>query len=683
MRRSAPFLILVFLCLPSASPAFDYSGTGRDSLGIFRPSAGLWAVRGITRRYFGTLGDTVVPGDYNGDGTASAGIFRAPQRLWAVPGNTRVYFGITGDNAVSGDYNGDGCSDIAVFRNASGLWAVRGVTRAYFGNSGDTPLPADFNGDGKCDIGVFRKASGLWSVRGITRVYFGSAAHRPIPADYNGDGRADPAVFSGTSGLWAVKGVTRAYFGGSNDIPLPADFNGDGTADLALFRPATGLWAVKGITRIYFGRSGDIPVSSRINWRTPVLPALGIEATRKYLDSSQLSKLSQAGSALSQFGYLSWRTVEPEDTDPGHYKWSSFDNSLSLYSQYGQTLILGIADIPSWAGAVAAGPIDRAALPDFAEFLTAAVNRYKNPPYNIKFWGLFNEPDGTKNIYGPGIGCWGMHGDRYAEMLKYAYPAIKAADPEAQVILGGLAYDNFTADTDADGNFNRHFICDVIENGGGSYFDYMNFHYYYFAKDTWAPYGRGIAGKAACLRGVLAYYELDKPVICSEVGIWGYENPYSLELQARYVPVVYARGLAADLGSIIWYPLTTCVGDSFEGGLLRGEDLSEKPAYTAYQVMSSQLTGYKYAGYAGQDGVEGYSFRPASGGPIKQVLWTDIENDSDVKAISITASRLKRVDKLGAEKNITDGGTGDDDRSKNGRVRIYVGSSPVYVEIFP
>lgn len=45
-------------------------------------------------------------------------------------------------------------------------------------------------------------------------------------------------------------------------------------------------------------------------------------------------------------------------------------------------------------------------------------------------------------------------------------------------------------------------------------------------------------------------------MICTEVGIWGdTTDPSHLELQASYVPPVNARGLAAGLESVVWYPL--------------------------------------------------------------------------------------------------------------------------------
>ncbi len=84
--------------------------------------------------------------DFNGDGTNDIGIFRPTSGLWAVRWVTRVYFGTNDDTPMAGDYNGDGAADIAIFRPASGLWAINGITRAYFGSSADKPLPAGSGG---------------------------------------------------------------------------------------------------------------------------------------------------------------------------------------------------------------------------------------------------------------------------------------------------------------------------------------------------------------------------------------------------------------------------------------------------------------------------------------------------------------------------------------------------------
>ena len=100
MRSISVVVVAILFFLPAASPAADFDGDSRSDVAIFRPSSGLWAVRGVTR----------------------------------------VYFGSSGDDARPGDYNGDGIADIAVFRPGSGLWAVRGITRVYYGQSLDTPI---------------------------------------------------------------------------------------------------------------------------------------------------------------------------------------------------------------------------------------------------------------------------------------------------------------------------------------------------------------------------------------------------------------------------------------------------------------------------------------------------------------------------------------------------------------
>ena len=78
--------------------------------------------------------------DFNGDRKDDIAIFSPADGVWAVRNLTRVYFGGPGDVPVPVDLKGNGTDAIATFRAADGLWAVRNVTRVYFGGAGDIPL---------------------------------------------------------------------------------------------------------------------------------------------------------------------------------------------------------------------------------------------------------------------------------------------------------------------------------------------------------------------------------------------------------------------------------------------------------------------------------------------------------------------------------------------------------------
>jgi len=238
----------------------DYDGDGTADIAVFRKGSGLWAVRAVTRLYFGISGDLPVAGDYDGDGTTNPSIFR-DNGLWAIRGITRFYFGSSDGVPGASDYNGDGIADMAFFRAGSGLWAVRSVTRLYFGASGDIPVAGDYDGDGTAEEGIYRPSTGLWAVRGVSRAYFGGPGDLPVPAGWSGSGIFVPAVFRPQTGLWAAMGLSRSYFGTGGDEPVSADFDGDGTTNIAIFRGSSGLWALQGISRLYYGTEDDIQVT--------------------------------------------------------------------------------------------------------------------------------------------------------------------------------------------------------------------------------------------------------------------------------------------------------------------------------------------------------------------------------------------------------------------------------------
>jgi len=265
-KTATTVVLSVVGAAPDDGPVADFNGDGDTEVGIFRPSSGLWALRGLDWAGFGGSGDKPVPADYDGDGDSEIAIFKASTGLWAIRGQDWAGFGGPGDIPVPADYDGDGDDEIAIYKPSTGLWAIRGQDWAGFGGSaGDIPVPADYDGDGDEDIAIFQPSTGLWAIRGQNWAGFGGPGDIPVPADYDGDGDDEIAIYKPSTGLWAIRGQDWAGFGGSpGDIPVPGDYDGDGDDDIAIYQPSTGLWAIRGQDWAGFGgAAGDIPLPLR------------------------------------------------------------------------------------------------------------------------------------------------------------------------------------------------------------------------------------------------------------------------------------------------------------------------------------------------------------------------------------------------------------------------------------
>lgn len=248
------------LSLPSANDSGDFDGDGTSDAAIFRPATGFWAVRSVSRFYFGGSGDRPVCADYDGDGTTEAAVFRPATGLWSVRGLGQAYYGASGDIPVPGDYNGDGTCVPAVFRPGAARWLIRGESRFYYGASGDEPVSDYYYGSGEKLPAVFRPASGRWLVRGLTSCYFGAADDLPLPLFGGGRRSRRPAIFRPGNAFWAARDGVSGYFGAAGDEPVPANYDGrPGAVHAAVFR--RGLWRIYSLSGFYFGRSGDVPVT--------------------------------------------------------------------------------------------------------------------------------------------------------------------------------------------------------------------------------------------------------------------------------------------------------------------------------------------------------------------------------------------------------------------------------------
>jgi len=370
--------------------------------------------------------------------------------------------------------------------------------------------------------------------------------------------------------------------------------------------------------------------------------------------TEDLAQAQRAGIGSIRLLAIPWDRVEPVRTDPPTYRWEvlvDLEKALMAAAQAGVAPTLVVQFTPEWAQAVAGhscGPIRADRLDAFAQFLTAAVDRYSRPPYGIRSWELFNEPDVDPAAVPADsvFGCWGetedafFGGGRYAQMLRRAYPAIKQADPGAQVILGGLLLD-------APNGAPATFLPGVLEEGGGEFFDMLAFHGYAYYNpnltnwDTppnspWTARGGVVAGKASWLRETLQRYGQDKPLLLNEAGLIWYsadEPPEEYRLaQADYIIQLYTRGLALNLRSVSWYGWAAPAWQHME---LFDPDRSPTPAYHTLVTAIEQLGGAEFLGPTSYPGTEGYGFR--RGQEILQVVWSDSAAE---RQISLPPGRL-------------------------------------------
>ncbi|HBY92846.1 MAG: glycoside hydrolase family 5 protein [Ardenticatenaceae bacterium] len=435
-----------------------------------------------------------------------------------------------------------------------------------------------------------------------------------------------------------------------------------------------------------------IPVLSTAHdtgWTSP----FGVEMSM-VSERTGVVEAERAGFRWVRLNALVWSTVEPIRTSPATYQWNavaSVENDLRTARKYGLEPILIIRGTPGWAAVHpdwACSAIKREALSAFASFVKAAVQRYSQPPYQVRYYELYNEPDAAPDLVQKEsvFGCWGdlsdnqwYGGDDYAAMLKEAYPAIKAANPEAVVILGGLLYD------DPGRPASLRFLDGILANGGADNFDWMNFHYY-FQGDRWDPWGPGIIGKATYIRQTLAKYGVtNKPLICTETALRTFGHEDLEPLKADFAIEANVRAMRANIPVVIWYPLL--YPGFFGSGLLDPSGLAPKPAYTAYAIMSRNLASARYLRpmtaeeLGGAANVEGHILTHRNGTEPLWVLWTTPVTATTAQAnVRFPAAQFPKgmriTDRVGSTISVTDATDG----AKDGQITVTVGPSPRFFE---
>jgi len=402
--------------------------------------------------------------------------------------------------------------------------------------------------------------------------------------------------------------------------------------------------------------------------------SFGVEINQTYSDhpyEDTLGKAENANNNWVRYNGLRWSKYQPNNKNEFIID-AELEADMIATHEAGMEMILIVRSTPTWAQKYPGyfcGPMAEQYMDEFASFMVRVVQKYSRPPYNVKYYEMWNEQDECRlneNIHpNSEFGCWGETSDPtyfggryYGKMLKAVYPAVKAAVPEAQIVIGGLllpchpgthSYCNMS-------NFMKGILYELAgEDGiiseGEDMFDYANFHgYTAFTRDFpsgilmeqyeswWSNYGGMVEGKLWYLRQAMDSYGISKPVFLTEASLIDSNNIVNLDYPAQvaayenakadYLVYVYVRNIDVGITGTTWYHM-----DNYgwhKGGML---DINNEPlpAYDAYQVMTSTLSGVSNnpVELSFDGGVLGYEFTKG-----QNQIWVLFSRNADTKTIN-------------------------------------------------
>lgn len=278
-----------------------------------------------------------------------------------------------------------------------------------------------------------------------------------------------------------------------------------------------------------------------------------------------------------------WKRVEPRK---GFYDWAKFDQAVAISQARNVDMIGKLVYSAPWASSAPAGTSDQDAqyyppkdTADFSSYAAATVARYKD---RVHVWEVWNEPN-TAYYWRAGTA------EQYGALLKATYTAIKAVDPTATVLVGGLD------------QFSDPFMQGVLSAGAGNSFDGLAVHTY--TLDS-APETSTIPTYLDAAQAFLTRNAPGKGLWITEVG-WATctscVGATSEADQAAYLSRSYLDAAARGIKAVAWYnlvggtnpqePLDTFAVTERSGRL--------KPAYTALKDVGAILAQGVASGRAG------------------------------------------------------------------------------------
>lgn len=447
--------------------------------------------------------------------------------------------------------------------------------------------------------------------------------------------------------------------------------------------------------------------------------------------SSQGMNLATTAGVTWNRTSISWVAIEPVNTTPDQFKWGTADAKLLPLLKAGIEPIVLILDNPPWAASTPCGPLYDPN--DMAELVGALAARYPT----IKYWALYNEVDLTTYSHS-GVhngGCFGEpdinanlvpdYGE-YAELMRLSWKALHAANPNAELVFGLLAYDNFDPRDSPPGYpggccFAYTFLDKLLGymrdhplDPGDKYGDVLGFNDYELYNGAyWEHHNPGdtISAKVNALRAKMQAFGVNFPLLASEVSSFPTVptvGGISYERQASDLARMFTQAAASHLLTSIWWTfvdfpngcddpalaaarpnisrIVASLGESANGAPVPNETTPQAPscagwtfgimnqhlkpklAYFAFKTVAEQLRGWEAVGTKAKGDLRIVNFR--QGDQVKRVYYT---KSGQTRTVQVKAKQARVVDLYGKVTLLNQAGSA--------AVSFAVGRDPVFVEI--
>lgn len=425
------------------------------------------------------------------------------------------------------------------------------------------------------------------------------------------------------------------------------------------------------------------------------------------LSYSEAEKIGTQWTRGGNFPYLFWSMVDSQKTgDPAQFKWqgktrghdgmvgsASFDYDVIFdVQQTGLSMVLNIQPEPvkgayskpdSWL------PVDETA---YLAFVKEAVRRYSF----VDYWQVGNEPNlsDVRNLRD------------FDELQRITYEVIKEVNPQAKVLMGGVAGNMSLSD------MNDSYFEPILKKLQGKYVDIFDVHLYGDAKGGTSTTSEGRMLGYRDFKTVHDYYRnlLDKngfkdvPIWSTEMGTfsgkWAMtgleqtEVEQATDLIKRWVlllsldvkKVFWAMGLTEGFGE--WdndfFDLTGLVYGGRDGVHGLGE---KKLGYYTFKLMTEKLEGSDWGSVKTiqeKDGVYIYKFTKK--GKSIWVAWDDNKQEKQITISGIVSEQvtvMESVPKYKAGKDVVSYDTAFNIETKKvdaNKITLTLKNTPVFIE---